>query len=82
MVELFLFNKQTRNNKVGQVEETISVLNLKPFKSDRKVCVIWGLDYLKSDVGNKLLKIIEEPPKKTIFSSCKRREEIMQDHKV
>ena len=53
--------------RVGQIEETISVLNLKPFKSDRKVCVIWGLDYLKSDAGNRLLKVIEEPPKNTSF---------------
>ena len=78
----FSFNKQTRNNKVGQVEETISVLNLKPFKSDRKVCVIWGLDYLRSDVGNKLLKIIENLKKDKFFSSCKRREEDYANHKV
>ena len=65
--------------RVGQVEETISVLNLKPFKSDRKVCVIWGLDYLRSDVGNKLLKIIEEPPKKTnFFLVAKDEKKIMQ----
>ena len=65
--------------RVGQVEETISVLNLKPFKSDRKVCVIWGLDYLKSDAGNKLLKVIEEPPKKTsFFLVAKDENKIMQ----
>lgn len=65
--------------RVGQVEETISVLNLKPFKSDRKVCVIWGLDYLKSDAGNKLLKVIEEPPKKTsFFLVAKDEKKIMQ----
>ena len=53
--------------RVGQVEEAISVLSLKPFKSEKKVCIIWGLDYLKEVAGNKLLKILEEPPSGACF---------------
>lgn len=53
--------------RVGQVTTIIRSLNLKPFQSDKKVCIIWGLDYLTKEGANKLLKTIEEPPKKTFF---------------
>tara|TARA_B100000963_G_C22619713_1_gene669242 strand:+ start:1054 stop:2091 length:1038 start_codon:yes stop_codon:yes gene_type:complete len=53
--------------RVGQISEMISTLNLKPFQSDRKACIIWGLDYLNTEGANKLLKILEEPPKQTYF---------------
>ena len=53
--------------RVNQISEIISTLNLKPFQSDKKTCIIWGLEYLQEDSANKLLKIIEEPPEKTYF---------------
>ena len=53
--------------RVNQISEAISILNLKPFQSDKKACIIWGLEHLKEDSANKLLKIIEEPPEKTYF---------------
>tara|TARA_B100001250_G_C19717074_1_gene751991 strand:- start:105 stop:1196 length:1092 start_codon:yes stop_codon:yes gene_type:complete len=65
-------NFSASNNKlgtirVGQISEAISILNLKPFQSNKKVCLIWGLDYLKEESANKLLKLIEEPPEQTYF---------------
>ncbi|RZP11548.1 MAG: hypothetical protein EVA36_03485, partial [Flavobacteriales bacterium] len=53
--------------RVNQISEIISTLNLKPFQSHKKTCIIWGLEYLQEDSANKLLKIIEEPPKETYF---------------
>ena len=53
--------------RVNQISDVISTLNLKPFQSDNKVCIIWGLKYLKEESANRLLKIIEEPPKQTYF---------------
>lgn len=53
--------------RVGQIAEAISILNLKPYQSDKKVCIIWGLEYLREEGANKLLKTIEEPPNKTSF---------------
>ena len=53
--------------RVGQISKVISILNLKPFQSDKKVCILWGLKYLKEESATRLLKIIEEPPKKTYF---------------
>ena len=41
-------------------------LSLKTFESDYKVLVIWMPEYLGNE-GNKLLKLIEEPPANTIF---------------
>ena len=45
----------------------ISLLNLKPFQSDKKACIIWGLDYINANAANRLLKVLEEPPKQTYF---------------
>ena len=53
--------------RVGQISEMLSILNLRPFQSEKKACIIWGLDYLNTEGGNRLLKILEEPPKKTYF---------------
>ena len=53
--------------RLGQISEMTSLLNLKPFQSDNKACIIWGLEYLNIEAGNKLLKILEEPPKQTYF---------------
>lgn len=41
-------------------------LSLKTFESDYKVLVMWMPEYLGNE-GNKLLKLIEEPPANTIF---------------
>ena len=60
-------DNKTGTIRVGQISKTISMLHLKPFQSDRKVCIIWGMNYLKDEGANKLLKIIEEPPKNTFF---------------
>tara|TARA_B100001057_G_scaffold433877_1_gene463075 strand:- start:3869 stop:4969 length:1101 start_codon:yes stop_codon:yes gene_type:complete len=60
-------DNKTGTIRVGQISKVISILNLKPFQSDKKVCVVWGINYLKEEGANRLLKIIEEPPKKTFF---------------
>jgi DNA polymerase-3 subunit delta' len=60
-------DNKTGSIRVDQITAIIRNLNLKPFQSDKKVCIIWGLDYLRKEGANKLLKTIEEPPKKTFF---------------
>ncbi len=50
-------------------EECLNIirkLGLKPFESERKVLVLWLPELLKKE-GNRLLKIIEEPPEGTYF---------------
>ena len=42
-------------------------LNLKSFESEFKVMIIWLPEKMHQACSNKLLKIIEEPPSKTLF---------------
>ena len=59
-------------NKQGliSVEESINVLkdlSLKPYESDTRIMLIWMPEKMNIQAANKLLKIIEEPPQKTLF---------------
>lgn len=47
--------------------EIISELNKTAYEAGYKVMLIWCPEKLNNEAANKLLKIIEEPPKKTIF---------------
>ncbi|MDG2397163.1 MAG: hypothetical protein P8M03_05870 [Flavobacteriaceae bacterium] len=59
-------NKQG-NISVENVESIIYSLNLKSYGNRNKICLIWGLEKIKPQAGNKLLKLIEEPPPNTYF---------------
>lgn len=58
-------NKQG-NISADECAEIIRKLNFKSFESNFKVLVLWMPEYLGKE-GNKLLKLIEEPPANTIF---------------
>jgi len=58
-------NKQG-NITAHECNEIIRKLNLKSFESVYKVLVMWLPEYLGNE-GNKLLKLIEEPPANTLF---------------
>ena len=58
-------NKQG-NISAHECEEIIKKLSFKSFESPFKVLVMWMPEYLGKE-GNKLLKLIEEPPADTIF---------------
>ncbi len=47
--------------------EIIRKLNLKTFESDYKVMIIWMPERMNISAANKVLKVIEEPPEKTLF---------------
>lgn len=46
--------------------DIIRKLNLKSFENGLKILILWMPEYLKKE-GNKLLKLIEEPPADTLF---------------
>ena len=50
-----------------EASEIIKKLNLKTFESDYKIMIIWLPEKMHLATSNKLLKMIEEPPEKTIF---------------
>ncbi|WP_207533633.1 DNA polymerase III subunit [Desertivirga arenae] len=58
-------NKQANIN-IAECHQIIRKLSLKAFESDYKVLIMWLPEYLDKE-GNTLLKIIEEPPQKTLF---------------
>jgi len=47
--------------------EIIRKLNLKTFQAEYKVMVIWMPEKMNVSASNKLLKVLEEPPPKTLF---------------
>ncbi|MDP4150208.1 MAG: DNA polymerase III subunit [Bacteroidota bacterium] len=58
-------------NKQGNITsqecaEIIRKLSLKSFESGYKILILWMPEYLGNE-GNKLLKLIEEPPANTLF---------------
>ena len=58
-------NKQG-NITAQECNDIIRQLNLKSFESGYKILILWMPEYLGKE-GNKLLKLIEEPPANTLF---------------
>ncbi|MBC7904529.1 MAG: hypothetical protein H7Y27_13980 [Gemmatimonadaceae bacterium] len=58
-------NKQG-NITANECNDIIRKLSLKSFESEYKVLVMWMPEFL-GNAGNKLLKLIEEPPPNTLF---------------
>jgi len=52
---------------VAEASEIIRKLSLKSFESDFKIMIIWLPEKMNAETANKLLKMIEEPPAKTLF---------------
>ncbi|OMP32226.1 ATP-binding protein [Mangrovimonas sp. DI 80] len=60
------------DNKQGQIgvdeaQDIVKALSLKSYEGGYKVMLIWMADKMNTAAANKLLKLIEEPPSKTIF---------------
>lgn len=60
------------DNKQGQigVDEALNIvksLSLKSYEGGYKIMVIWMAEKMNTSAANKLLKLIEEPPSKTVF---------------
>lgn len=67
-------------NKQGQIgvdeaQEIVKALSLKAYEGGFKVMIIWMADKMNTACSNKLLKLIEEPPNKTIFILITEEEE-------
>lgn len=58
-------NKQG-NITAEECNDIVKKLSLKTFEAEYKVLVMWMPEYLGKE-GNKLLKLIEEPPPNTVF---------------
>lgn len=63
---LGLDNKQA-SIYTSESDEIIKKLSLKSFESEYKVLIMWMPEKMNTQAANKLLKLIEEPPAKTLF---------------
>lgn len=52
---------------VHEAADILRRLSLTSHAGGWKVQVIWGAHTMRTDTGNKLLKLLEEPPKRTLF---------------
>lgn len=42
-------------------------LSMKSYEGEYKIAIIWMAEKMRADTANKLLKLLEEPPEKTVF---------------
>ena len=52
---------------VDESKEILRKLSFKTYEADYKVMIIWMAERMNLQTANKLLKILEEPPEKTLF---------------
>ena len=52
---------------VNESDEIQRALSLKPSHSQFKIMLIWLPEKMNTECGNKLLKLLEEPPARTVF---------------
>ncbi len=68
-------NKQG-NITANECTDIIRKLNLKSFESEYKILILWMPEFLGKE-GNKLLKLIEEPPPSTLFIIVAENEDLV-----
>lgn len=68
-------NKQGNITK-DECDSIVKKLSLKSFESDYKVLIMWLPEYLGKE-GNRLLKLIEEPPERTLFLLVAENDELI-----
>lgn len=64
------------NITAEECNDIVRKLNLKSFESPYKILVMWMPEYLGKE-GNKLLKLIEEPPPDTLFILVAENEDLI-----
>jgi len=52
---------------VDESSEILRKINLKTYEAEYKIMIIWLPEKMRTETSNKLLKILEEPPSKTLF---------------
>jgi DNA polymerase-3 subunit delta' len=70
-LDIWLECMGNENSQAGifaqESSEIIRKLNLKTFEAEYKIMIIWLPEKMNQSSANKLLKMIEEPPNKTLF---------------
>ena len=61
--------------RVEDAEEVLKTLSLKSYEGGYKIMIVWMADKMNVSASNKLLKLLEEPPEKTVFILISENEE-------
>jgi DNA polymerase III subunit delta' len=74
------YDKLEVQNKQGEIrvddaQEILKSLSLKSYEGGYKIMLIWMADKMNIAASNKLLKLLEEPPEKTVFLLISENEE-------
>ena len=59
--------KKQGNISVREAAEIVKTLSLKSYEGGHKIIIIWMAEAMNTDCSNKILKIVEEPPKDTVL---------------
>ena len=61
--------------RVEDATEMLKTLALKSYEGGYKIMIVWMADKMNIEASNKLLKLLEEPPEKTLFILIAENEE-------
>ena len=61
--------------RVDDAQEVLKSLALKSYEGGYKIMIVWMADKMNISASNKLLKLLEEPPEKTVFILISENEE-------
>ena len=65
--DIEIINKNNQNIKIDEVREIIYSSIESSFNSPKKIFILCGIENLRKESSNALLKILEEPPKNVYF---------------
>lgn len=60
-------DKKQLNISRAAAKTILNTISLKSFEGGYKIMLIWGVEYMNMQSANSLLKVLEEPPVKTLF---------------
>ncbi len=61
--------------RVEDATDILKALALKSYEGGYKIMIVWMVEKMNLDASNKLLKLLEEPPEKTLFILISENEE-------
>ena len=68
---------KNRKIKIEEIRKARDVLNLKPFEAPVNVCVIEDAHMMTVEASNSLLKILEEPPERSLLILISSKKELL-----
>ena len=69
--DIEIINKENKNIKIDEVREIIYSAIETAYNSPKKIFILLGIENLRKESSNALLKILEEPPKDVYFIYCR-----------